>query len=308
MYKILTNEILEGTNIFIVEKNKKRFCIKVTNDKKEFTNCSLLLKSDDKCKIMMPLQMEIIDDYYLLTFEYYKYGDLLSACPLNYLDSLRVMVQIHSAIAYLHSLDIIHADIKMENVFITDQKDVKLGDFGLSFPVGNEPLGCVGTLECVAPELIVDEIDPESQIIWTKSVDWWSFGVLIYELLFDNNPFKPLNATNLSKKEYHKSLCRNIKINSKSLYIPQNYDNDVQKILTNLLKHNYSERQEFATTKFIKLNCFRQVINNHSPAIHKHLNSIQNKNVKINLQCKNYKFYNKLLKAKLITGGVHEPI
>lgn len=302
MYKILTNQILEDTNIFIVERNGKFFCVKVTNDESEYINCSLLLKSDNckKHKLLIPFNVEIIDDYYLLTFEYYKYGDLLSACPISYLDSLRVMIQIHKAIVFLHNLNIIHADIKMENVFITDQKNVKLGDFGLSFPVGNEPQGCVGTLECVAPELIIDENDPESRVVWSKAVDWWSFGVLIYELLFDKNPFKPANATTLSKKEYQKNLCINIKFHSKSLYIPHNCDNDVQKILINLLKHNYCERQEFATKNLINLSCFQQVINNYSPAIYKKLTNSKNKNVKINPQCKNYKFYNILLKSYIL--------
>lgn len=88
---------------------------------------------------------------------------------------------------YLHSYGIIHRDIKLENIMMTDDTDKaipKLVDFGLSKIVGpNE--GCketCGTLGYCAPEILKNEV-------YSYSCDVWSIGCILYALLTQALPF-----------------------------------------------------------------------------------------------------------------------
>eukprot|EP00826_Nyctotherus_ovalis_P061634 TRINITY_DN878_c0_g2_i1.p1 TRINITY_DN878_c0_g2~~TRINITY_DN878_c0_g2_i1.p1 ORF type:complete len:146 (-),score=26.09 TRINITY_DN878_c0_g2_i1:432-869(-) len=92
-----------------------------------------------------------------------------------------------TALFYLHSYGIVHRDIKLDNVLMTDctdSADSKLMDFGLSKMIGpnehcKEPFGTVGY---AAPEVIGGKS-------YDKAVDIWSLGVVVYILLTGTTPF-----------------------------------------------------------------------------------------------------------------------
>ncbi len=91
------------------------------------------------------------------------------------------------ALYYLHSYGIVHRDLKLENIMMTDNSEQsvpKLVDFGLSKFMGpletsNDPFGTVGY---AAPEIL-------KKLPYGKSVDIWSLGVIIYVLLVGFMPF-----------------------------------------------------------------------------------------------------------------------
>lgn len=102
-------------------------------------------------------------------------------------DAAHIMVQIASAVKYIHSLGIVHRDLKPENLLFAtpEAKVVKIADFGLSKIVGPEALlftPC-GTPACVAPEVLISTG-------YGKEVDLWALGVILYILLCGYPPFQ----------------------------------------------------------------------------------------------------------------------
>ena len=96
-------------------------------------------------------------------------------------DILDISYQIINGLEYIHSKNIIHCDIKMENILLNSKNEIKICDFGLSLQDCHH-FSFVGTMECMAPEII-------KRGILDQNVDIWSFGILLYYLVFENNPF-----------------------------------------------------------------------------------------------------------------------
>ena len=80
-------------------------------------------------------------------------------------------------------MDLIHRDIKTENIFLDHNFNVKLGDFGWVCAETEQAFDYVcGTLEYMSPEVLLERK-------YTKKLDIWSLGVLFYEMLHGNTPF-----------------------------------------------------------------------------------------------------------------------
>ncbi|CAB3402676.1 unnamed protein product [Caenorhabditis bovis] len=93
--------------------------------------------------------------------------------------------QIAEGVLYLHNLKIIHRDLKLGNLFLNDELQVKLGDFGLATTVENDERKktLCGTPNYIAPEVL-------NKIGHSFEVDIWAVGCILYILLFGHPPFE----------------------------------------------------------------------------------------------------------------------
>lgn len=92
--------------------------------------------------------------------------------------------QIASVFKYIHSKNIIHRDLKPENILISRNGYCKLTDFGFAKTLqpGDRTYTLCGTPEYIAPEVLLNKGHG-------KAVDWWTLGILIFEMIAGQPPF-----------------------------------------------------------------------------------------------------------------------
>lgn len=128
------------------------------------------------------------------------------------------------ALEYLHSHDIIYRDLKPENILLDRNGHIKITDFGFAKEVSTVTWTLCGTPDYIAPEVITTKP-------YNKSVDWWSLGVLIYEMLAGYTPF----YDNTPMKTYEKIL-------SGKIHFPSFLHPDVIDLLLRLITADLSSR------------------------------------------------------------------
>lgn len=113
------------------------------------------------------------------------------------------MKQITLGVKYLHDKKIIHRDLKLGNIFLNDQMEIKLGDFGLATKVdydGERKRTLCGTPNYIAPEVLTKKGH-------SYEVDIWSIGCIMYTLLVGKPPFETQTLKDtynrIRKNEYH---------------------------------------------------------------------------------------------------------
>ena len=113
-------------------------------------------------------------------------NDLLKARRrLHELEVKCYVRQIIEGLKHLKSKRVLHRDLKLSNIFLTEKMEVKIGDFGLSAKLqhaGQRRKSVCGTPSYIAPE-ILDHKE------YSHEVDVWALGVIIYTLLVGRTPF-----------------------------------------------------------------------------------------------------------------------
>lgn len=137
--------------------------------------------------------------------------------------------QLVLAISHLHTYHVVYRDLKPENILMDDQGFLALTDFGLSHDNYDARSGqCLSTF-CGTPEYIAPELIRRTP--YGKSVDYWSLGILIYEMLSGYTPF------------FHANRKRNFEnIVKLPLRFPVEFSDDTKSLLRGLLTRDPSKR------------------------------------------------------------------
>jgi len=183
------------------------------------------------------------ENFCYLIMEYIKNGNLFTfrnnqpSKTLNPNQCAKILVDLISALYYLHNMtpNIIHRDIKLENLLICENGHIKLTDFGVSNYYENIARKTkVGTENYYSPEMYKNEG-------YDKRIDIWAIGVLLFELLCGYPPFQSNNL---------KENIQNIKIKW-----PDKINFLAKDLISKILKYNPEERltlKEILNHNFIK--------------------------------------------------------
>ena len=136
-------------------------------------------------------------------------------------------VEIILAIEFLHKKNLIYRDLKPENILIDKEGHIKLTDFGLSKILDSpekKSYTICGTVQYLAPEIIKGEG-------YNNSVDWWSLGILLFEMLTGKLPFK-----------FRFDTQPNLDVYKRKIIYPSWIDETTKDLIENLLKIDPNER------------------------------------------------------------------
>ena len=126
---------------------------------------------------------------------------------------------------YLHGKNIIYRDLKPENILINKNGYLKLTDFGFAKYLNNEKTYTLcGTPEYLAPEIILNKGHG-------KPVDWWTMGILLYEMLVGIDPFSDDDPM----KTYQKIIKGKINF-------PKDFDKNAKSLIKHLLTADTTKR------------------------------------------------------------------
>ncbi|KAM4028557.1 serine/threonine-protein kinase 17A [Anomaloglossus baeobatrachus] len=185
----------------IEKETEKEFAAKIMRKRRKGQDCRmeilheiavLELANDNPWVIKLHEVYETATEV-ILVLEYAAGGEIFNQCvaereeAFKEKDVQRLMRQILKGVSFLHRHNVVHLDLKPQNILLTSDRplgDIKIVDFGLSRIVcSNEELReIMGTPEYVAPEIL--SYEPIS-----TATDMWSIGVLAYVMLTGTSPF-----------------------------------------------------------------------------------------------------------------------
>ena len=184
--------------------NKKQICSK--NLKKSIkTERTLLEKSNYPFIMKLDYAFQTKQSLYLIT-QFMPGGELnYHIYQENYFNESKAKfyaAEIILGLNYLHENNCIYRDLKPENILIDEDGHIKLTDFGLSKLC--EDFSCKTKTLCGTPEYLAPEILFEKN--YGIEVDWWSLGVIIYEMISGYLPFKITRNEKITKNIYKKKI------------------------------------------------------------------------------------------------------
>uniref|UniRef100_A0A8C3NK16 Ribosomal protein S6 kinase n=1 Tax=Geospiza parvula TaxID=87175 RepID=A0A8C3NK16_GEOPR len=166
-----------------------------------------------------------------LILDFLRGGDLFTRLSKEVMfteeDVKFYLAELALALDHLHGLGIIYRDLKPENILLDEEGHIKITDFGLSKEAidhDKRAYSFCGTIEYMAPEVV-------NRRGHTQSADWWSFGVLMFEMLTGSLPFQG--------KDRKETMALILKA---KLGMPQFLSIEAQSLLRALFKRNPSNR------------------------------------------------------------------
>merc|ERR1711991_1241505 len=142
---------------------------------------------------LMKLRFAFQTKYKLyIVIDFYKGGELFFHLKrknkFSETEARFIIAETVLALGHLHKNDVFYRDLKPENILLDDKGHICLTDFGLS-KIFDEMESKEANTFCGTPEYLAPEIIERKY--YTKAIDWWSLGILLYELVVGYPPFYP---------------------------------------------------------------------------------------------------------------------
>ncbi|XP_054482459.1 ribosomal protein S6 kinase-related protein [Anoplopoma fimbria] len=222
-----------GPILKVKDKTKqKTYAVKVI-PKSEILRLGVLEQSKEEVIVMRQVRHPFVHDLqdcwqtqrhlyimcdYCSTGDLYTYWQMIGQFTE---DTVRVFAaELGCALGFLHDFGIIHRDVKMENILLTDNGHLRLADFGLSRRLerGGRAFTICGTIQYMAPEVL-------SGGPYNHAADWWSLGILLFSLVTGKFPMPP--------EHDHCSMLR--KVRSFPYEMPLSLSSPLALLITELL-------------------------------------------------------------------------
>ncbi|EER25020.1 Serine/threonine kinase [Coccidioides posadasii str. Silveira] len=189
--KVMLAETKTTRKLYAIKVLKKEFIIE--NDEVESTKSEkrvFLIANKERHPFLLNLHACFQTEtrvYFVM--EYISGGDLMLHIQRGQFGLKRAQfyaAEVCLALKYFHENGVIYRDLKLDNILLTLDGHIKIGDYGLckeDMWYGSTTSTFCGTPEFMAPEILLDKK-------YGRAVDWWAFGVLIYQMLLQQSPFR----------------------------------------------------------------------------------------------------------------------
>ncbi|KAH0002757.1 protein kinase C, partial [Aureobasidium melanogenum] len=189
--KVMLAETKQSKQLYAIKVLKKEFIIE--NDEVESTRSEkrvFLIANKERHPFLTNLHACFQTEtriYFVM--EYISGGDLMLHIQRGQFGTKRAQfyaAEVCLALKYFHENGVIYRDLKLDNILLTLDGHIKIADYGLckeDMWYGSTTSTFCGTPEFMAPEILLDKK-------YGRAVDWWAFGVLIYQMLLQQSPFR----------------------------------------------------------------------------------------------------------------------
>lgn len=189
--KVMLAEAKSSKKLYAIKVLKKEFIIE--NDEVESTRSEkrvFLIANKERHPFLLNLHACFQTEtrvYFVM--EYISGGDLMLHIQRGQFGLKRAQfyaAEVCLALKYFHENGVIYRDLKLDNILLTLDGHIKIADYGLckeDMWYKSVTSTFCGTPEFMAPEILLDKK-------YGRAVDWWAFGVLIYQMLLQQSPFR----------------------------------------------------------------------------------------------------------------------
>ncbi len=238
----------KGTYIVNALKTNKKYILKIKESSKanyfEEDIYKILNKTQHK-NIAQFVSFAQEGEYFYSIYEYADGYNLLEYIKTNgdlsEIDIKFIFRQLVEALSFLHKNNILHCDLKLENIIINSNKEIKIIDFDLSIVCDNDEgfisNSIFGTLQYIAPESY-------DLCIYSKKTDVWQLGVLLYIMITRKFP----HDNEISLVNSYSNLCRQNVFKHINLDIPcdiikkKKFDLSLYNLLEKMLSFDEKDR------------------------------------------------------------------
>ena len=239
--------ILSGRVVAIKSFNKKSLSTNGDNMKKILSETDLMKKLNHP-NVTKILEMFEDDEYILIAMEYINGGNLFSFVKkrrkLSEKTAKFLFRQIILGIKHIHSKRIVHRDIKLENILIDLNNNIKICDFGIGRILKNEKqllYDKCGTPMYMAPEILLSS---KTKGYEGFPVDIWSSGISLYIMLSGTLPFNLKNneSSDMSEESNNNNIELQYSIINKEPKKIEKISDEARDLLKGLLNKNPRKR------------------------------------------------------------------